>query len=77
MIIALLVILAIAAFVSWRTYKPLKGNSTFYTWVVVALVASFLAKRMVVGPQYMHVYLAVSIILGQCLGVFLRTWEEW
>ncbi|MCD4828564.1 MAG: hypothetical protein K8R90_03930 [Candidatus Cloacimonetes bacterium] len=73
----LLVLLFVSAFISWKTYRPAKGNTVFYTWIVVSVVFAFMAKRMLVLPPYTHIYLAVSIILGHSLGVFLRTWDQW
>ena len=77
MLIVLVILLAIAAFITHKTYRAEKANTAFYTWVVVAVAVAFLAQRMLVLPQHTNIYLAVSILLGHSLGVFLRTWEQW
>jgi hypothetical protein len=53
----LLVVAVVCGWFSWRHSAPKRPATTFYYWVVGAIVVSFLIKRMTVLPMHAHVYL--------------------
>ncbi len=77
MIFAVLGILLIVGFLSYKTFRADKEHNVFYYYTAVAVLIFIVGGKFVSGTNVTHIILAVSFLFAHMVGVFARTWDQW